>query len=160
MSEADKRRSTVVHLKRLAHGLDSSIRLPGGFRIGLDAILGVVPFLGDVIGSLLSTYIVVQAARLGATTPMLVRMMLNVGVESTIGIVPAVGDLFDMAWKANNRNVLLLEQHMPDLTSAEPARRRLGIATVCLIIAFVMLLVILLFLSIKALLYLLGILTS
>lgn len=160
MAELDQRRKSMLHLSRLAHGLDSSIRLPGGYRIGLDAIIGVVPFVGDAIGSLLSTYIVVQAARLGASTRTLARMMLNVAVEAVVGIVPAVGDVFDMAWKANNRNVALLEQHMPVAMPGEPAHRRLGLATVCLLLGFVSLLAVLFIASLSALFYLFGMLVG
>jgi len=67
-----------------------------------------VPFLGDLVGVLLSTYIVGEAARLGASRSVLARMVFNVAVEGLAGLVPVVGDVFDAAWKANQRNVRLL----------------------------------------------------
>ncbi|HJS78291.1 MAG TPA: DUF4112 domain-containing protein [Burkholderiales bacterium] len=89
-------------LERLAWLLDSSIPIPGTrFSIGLDALIGLVPFLGDLIGVLLSTYIVGEAARLGAGRSVLARMVLNVAVEGLAGLVPLAGDVFDAAWKAN-----------------------------------------------------------
>jgi uncharacterized membrane protein len=67
-----------------------------------------VPFLGDLVGVLLSTYIVGEAARLGASRSVLARMVFNVAVEGLAGLVPVAGDVFDAAWKANQRNVRLL----------------------------------------------------
>jgi hypothetical protein len=100
-------------LARLAWLLDNSIPLPGTkFRIGLDALLGLVPGLGDVAGVLLSSYIVREAARIGAPPALLARMAWNVAVEGIVGMVPFLGDVFDAAWKANQRNYALLEAHL------------------------------------------------
>ena len=100
-------------LKRLAWLLDSSIPVPGTrFTIGLDALIGLVPVLGDLVGVLLSSYIVSEAARLGVGKSILTRMTFNVVVEGLAGMVPFAGDLFDAAWKANQRNVRLLNEHL------------------------------------------------
>ena len=99
-------------LGRLAWLLDNSIPVPGTrFRVGIDAILGLMPGLGDVLGVLLSSYIVSEAARLGVPRSVLVRMSFNVAVEGFAGMVPFVGDVFDAAWKANQRNIALLESY-------------------------------------------------
>jgi hypothetical protein len=99
-------------LERLAWWLDSAIVVPGTrFRVGLDALIGLVPGIGDLIGAALSAYIVAAAARRGLPRSVLLRMALNVGLEALVGIVPIVGDLFDAAWKANQRNVALLRQY-------------------------------------------------
>ena len=116
---------TRAKLKALAWWLDNSIRLPGGFRIGVDAILGLVPFLGDALGVLLSGYIVLQAARLRAPFSVLGRMLLNIGIEGLIGIVPLAGDVFDAAWKANQRNVILLEYYLDHPAAATATSRRM-----------------------------------
>jgi hypothetical protein len=98
-----------ARLNRLAWLLDSSIRVPGtDFRIGLDALLGILPGGGDVAGVLLSSYIVLEAARMGAPGRTLFFMVMNVAVEALVGAIPLAGDLFDAAWKANQRNVSLL----------------------------------------------------
>ncbi|MBF5041822.1 DUF4112 domain-containing protein [Aggregicoccus sp. 17bor-14] len=99
-------------VQKLAYLLDSSIPLPGGASVGWDAIIGLVPGLGDGAGAVLSTFIVMQAARLGAPGSVLLRMVGNVGIEALVGAVPFLGDLFDAAFKANVRNVRLLEQHL------------------------------------------------
>ena len=99
-------------LERLAWWLDSAIVVPGTrFRVGLDALIGLVPGVGDLIGAALSAYIVAAAARRGLPSSVLLRMALNVGLEALVGVVPIVGDLFDAAWKANQRNVALLRQY-------------------------------------------------
>lgn len=131
----EEARKTQEQLKSLAWLLDSSIPLPGGFRIGVDAIIGLVPFLGDAAGVLLSGYIVSQAARLGVPRSVLVRMMLNVAVEGVVGLVPLVGDLFDAGWKANQRNVQLLTRHMDNPGgTARSSRRVVGVVLVLLIL--------------------------
>lgn len=103
----------VRRLDSLSYLLDNSIPIPGtGRRFGLDAVIGLVPGFGDAAGSLMSAYIVVQAARLGAPAPSLVRMLLNVGIEAVVGTIPFAGDLFDAWFKANARNVALLRREM------------------------------------------------
>lgn len=132
---------TREKLRALAWLLDSSIRLPGGFRIGVDALIGLVPFLGDAAGVLLSGYIVREAARLGVPRSVLLRMIGNVAIEGIVGVVPILGDVFDAAWKANQRNVLLLEQHLDDPAATSRSSRRLvalvivGLLVVMLIFA-------------------------
>jgi hypothetical protein len=106
-------------LQRLAWLMDSSIPLPGGYRIGLDGLVGLVPGIGDIAGAMVSSYIIVEAGRLGAPRSLLVRMGFNVLLETVIGAVPVLGDLFDFAYKANLRNVRLLEGYVRD-----PARAR------------------------------------
>lgn len=99
-------------LRRLAWFLDSSIPLPGTkFRIGADSLIGLIPGIGDVIGALLSSYILAEAARLNVPGTVLIRMGLNVLVDTLVGMIPILGDFFDMAWKANQRNIRLLEQY-------------------------------------------------
>lgn len=127
----------VRRLDSLAYLLDDSIPIPGtGRRVGLDAVIGLVPGVGDAAGSLLSAYIVVEAARLGAPLPVLLRMVLNVGVEALVGAVPFLGDLFDAWWKANDRNVRLLRK---SVTAPDAARR--SSAAVLLAVVVLLLLV-------------------
>jgi hypothetical protein len=112
-------------LRRFAHWLDDGVKLPGvPLRVGLDAILGVVPGLGDAAGAVLSAWIVVEAVRLGAAKGTLARMVLNVAIDALGGALPLVGDLFDAVWKENLRNVALLERHLAQPTRAGRADRR------------------------------------
>jgi Domain of unknown function (DUF4112) len=123
-------------LGRLAWLLDSSIELPGTrFRIGLDAILGLIPGLGDLLGVLASGYIVREAARLGAPPSVLTRMAFNVAIEGLVGLIPVFGDVFDAVWKANQRNYALLEEHMRSpKRAARSSRLFVGLLIVALIV--------------------------
>jgi len=110
VEEAAGTRARRTRLRRLAWLLDSSIRIPGTrFTFGLDPILGLFPVLGDLLGVIVSSYIVIEAARLGAPGSLLARMLLNVAIEGLIGALPVAGDVFDAVWKANQRNVELLD---------------------------------------------------
>jgi len=111
--DTTRREGAVRRLDSLSYVLDNSIPIPGtNRRFGLDAVIGLVPGFGDAAGALMSAYIVVQAARLGAPASSLVRMVLNVGIEAVVGAIPFAGDLFDAWFKANARNVTLLRQEM------------------------------------------------
>jgi hypothetical protein len=100
-------------LRRLAWLLDSSIPIPGtNLTIGLDALIGLVPGIGDLVGVALSSWILKEAHALGVSKAVLARMTLNVLIEGAVGAVPLLGDLFDAAFKANQRNVKLLGDWM------------------------------------------------
>ena len=108
---------------RIARVMDDSIRVPViGRRIGWDAVLGLVPGAGDVAGALISGYIVFAGWRLGVGGGGLVRMLGNIAFETLVGTVPVLGDLFDMAFKANVRNVAVLEEHLGNERGAAPAQ--------------------------------------
>lgn len=123
-------------LAALAWLLDSAIRLPGGFRIGLDALLGLLPFVGDAAGVLLSAYLVREAARLGAPPSLLARMGINIAVEGVLGMLPFVGDIFDAAWKANQRNLRLLDRHLAQPRTAARSNRLVVALVLALLLAF------------------------
>lgn len=100
-------------LRRIAWLLDDLVRVPGtSRRFGLDPVLGLIPGGGDVAGGALSAYIVIAAARLGAPSSVILRMGWNIVVDTVLGAVPLLGDLFDASWKANRRNVALLETYL------------------------------------------------
>ena len=101
------------NIRTLARMLDSAVRIPGTeILIGADSILGLVPVVGDIAGAALSGYIVLASARLGAPGATLARMLINLGVDTVIGSVPVLGDMFDVGWRANMRNVELLDRHL------------------------------------------------
>src|SRR4029453_15187252 len=111
-------------LARLAWLLDSSIPIPGTrFSIGLDALIGLVPVLGDVLGVFLSSYIVREAAALGAPRSILARMAFNVALEGLVGMIPLAGDVFDAAWKANPRKGRPLTAWLAPPRPAQPSSR-------------------------------------
>lgn len=110
--------AAMRRLRSLSHLLDNAIALPGtDIRFGLDPILGVLG--ADVLTGLVSVYIVFEGARMGLPAPTIGRMGFNIVLDTLTGLVPVLGDLFDVTWKANSRNVALLEKH---LANPEPSR--------------------------------------
>ena len=103
----------VRQLRKLSDLLDNAIRVPGtSLGVGLDPVLGLIPGGGDVLGGLISVYIVFSAAKMGLPKEILTRMASNIVFDSLVGILPVFGDLFDVAWKANSKNMDLLESHL------------------------------------------------
>ena len=101
----------LARARTLARLLDSAARVPGtNIRFGADAIIGLVPGLGDIGGAALAGYLVILAQRLGVPRAVVLRMLANVAVDTLAGSVPVIGDLFDVAYKSNLRNVALLER--------------------------------------------------
>jgi hypothetical protein len=132
-------RATAV--ERLAWWLDNAITVPGTrFRIGFDALIGLIPGLGDLVGTLFSSYIIAVAASQGLPRSALARMAINVGIEAIIGVVPIVGDVFDAVWKANQRNVRLMEQFRTAPTDARRQSRAVVAAWTVGVVAFVVVL--------------------
>jgi hypothetical protein len=112
-------------LRRLGYLLDNSIAIPGTrYRIGLEAIIGLVPGLGDLVGGGFSAWLILQAARLGAPPSLLARMGWNLLVDAAVGAIPLLGDLFDAGFKANIRNLALLERHVEGPAVSHRASRR------------------------------------
>jgi uncharacterized protein DUF4112 len=119
----DERR--LARMRRLGYLLDSSIRLPGTrFRFGIDAVIGLVPGLGDIAGGLLSMYIIWESSRLGLPRPILARMAWNVAIDVLVGEVPILGDLFDAGFKTNLRNLALLDGYLRRPAEARQSNRR------------------------------------
>ncbi len=125
-----RRDAELVNLERLAWFLDSSVALPGGFRIGADSLIGLIPGIGDAAGALVSAYIMAQGFRLGATPSVFLRMGMNVALDLIVGAIPVIGDLFDMAFRANRRNVELLAAYSTDDRRTTARSRLLLIAVV------------------------------
>lgn len=111
-------------LHRIAWILDDLVRVPGtSRRFGLDPVLGLLPGGGDIAGGALSAYIVIAAARLGAPSSVILRMGWNILVDTVLSAVPLLGDVFDATWKANRRNMALLESYMEQPDSAQRGSR-------------------------------------
>lgn len=129
--------AAVARLRALARTLDSAVPIPGTkIRFGADALLGLVPVVGDLAGAALSGYVVLSAARLGVPRAVLARMVANLGADALVGAVPLLGDFFDVGWRANTRNVALLERAL----AAPAATRRQSRLHVALVVLAVLLL--------------------
>jgi hypothetical protein len=106
----------------LSHWLDGAFRVPGtGWRFGLDALVGLVPGVGDIATTAVSFYILAAGVRYRVSKATLLRMGANLGIDYLLGAVPVLGDLFDAYWKSNQKNVELLRQRAT--VSPEEARR-------------------------------------
>lgn len=122
-ADADPRRrdEDIAALRELSRWMDGLFELPAlRLRFGLDPILGLLPGVGDLASTVIALYILQAGTRLGASRLTLARMSLNLLLDWAIGSIPILGDAFDVYWKANERNVRLLERHL----DANPAMRR------------------------------------
>ena len=129
---------SVARARELARILDSAITIPGtGIRLGLDSLIGLLPAGGDAIGAALSSIIVMTALRQGVPKPVVWRMVANIVIDTLIGTVPLIGDLFDVAWKANNKNAELLARYegAPEKTTT----RSRGFAILVVVVLLVVL---------------------
>ena len=107
------RKDDLRELEALATLMDGKFRVPGtNIRFGLDAVIGLVPGIGDGIVALPAAYILYKARKPGAPSPLIARMAVNMGVDALVGSIPLIGDLLDIGFKANQRNVSLLREHM------------------------------------------------
>jgi len=112
MPVIDTRNRELKSVELMARLMDSRFKIPGTrFRFGLDPLIGLIPGLGDFTGFLISGYMILICARNGAGGFVLARMTLNVFIDALIGAIPLIGDLFDFAYKANDRNLKLMQQH-------------------------------------------------
>ena len=124
-------------LGRLAWILDSAIPLPGGFSVGVDGLLGLIPGVGDGAAALISSYIIAEGVRAGAPKMVLARMVGNVAIESAIGVIPLAGDLFDIVFKANVRNVALMDSYASRPEKTTRSSKWFMIALVVALVAIV-----------------------
>ncbi|HEY4378755.1 MAG TPA: DUF4112 domain-containing protein [Acidobacteriaceae bacterium] len=133
------------NLDLLSHLLDDCFRIPGTtIRFGLDGIIGFIPGVGDAIAGIASCIIIVAAWMRGVSYVVLARMLANWGIEVLLGAVPVLGNLFDIAWKANRRNYTLLTSSLADPQGVK-RRSWLFFAVLCLVFAVLLVLPMLLF---------------
>lgn len=102
----------IKRLRILGQLLDTKFKGPYGIRFGLDAVVGLIPVVGDISTTGVSLYIVYTAYNLGAGPSVLLRMMVNIMIENLISVIPLFGNLFDFYWKSNMKNVELVENYL------------------------------------------------
>ncbi len=108
----------IARLENIAHSMDAKWVLPGtSIRLGWDTLIGLIPGIGDTITSMVSAYIIKEAHHVGVPFWIKFRMVINILIDWLIGIVPLVGDIFDVGFKANIRNVSLIKRHLESLKS-------------------------------------------
>ena len=154
----DPKAITLKRLRSISNLLDNAIAIPGtNYRVGIDPILGLIPGGGDTISAFLSAYIVLEAAQLGVPREALVRMVYNIILDSVLGSVPVVGDLFDASWKANVKNISLLESH---LASPIPSKKVDRVFIILLLVGLILLVMAITFLSVLVFRFLLSLFTG
>ena len=127
-----ERSPSFTAVSKFAYWLDAGIRIPGtNLRFGVDPILGLIPGVGDAAGAALAGWILVEAVRMGASRATVLRIAGNVALDAGLGAVPLLGDIFDFAWKANVRNVALLERHLTAPDRAARVDRSFNVLVLC-----------------------------
>ena len=132
----------LLRLKLLGNRLDEIITIPGTkYKIGVDPIIGIFPVIGDLLGSIISIYIIYSGSKMGVSSQVIAKMSINLGIDFTVGLIPVFGDIFDMGWKANKRNVKLIENNI-NKTKENDSFSNLIIATltILILVAFLMIL--------------------
>jgi hypothetical protein len=112
---AQDRRAAMRRLERLTGLLDTALVIPfTGFRFGADSVVGLVPGIGDFITTGLSAYIIYEAHRLGLPKPAIAKMVGNIALDGAVGAIPVLGDVFDVAFRANRRNMRVIREHLDE----------------------------------------------
>ena len=130
-------RARLDLLRRWANVLDNYFQVPGTrIRFGIDAIIGLVPGIGDLSAPIFAAFIIVSGLRMRVPPIVLARMVLNAALDATLGLVPFLGDVADVFWKANLRNLALLERHA--IPGIPPSPGDYVVVIVCLIVLVAM----------------------
>jgi hypothetical protein len=130
--------ASTTGIRRWAYLLDDMIPVPGtGMRFGLDALIGLVPGVGDMTGAALSAYTLLVAARVGAPPSVIMRVAANILIDMIVGAVPLLGDLFDAGFKANRRNVALLDRYLANPSEMHRQSRMLVAGLFAVLVAAV-----------------------
>ncbi len=126
-------------VERVSNLMDEKFKLPGtNFRFGLDPILNLIPFLGDISGFIVSAVLVSTMARHGASGKVVILMLMNIVLDATIGAIPVLGQIFDFAYKANTRNIKLLKEHYEEGKHQGSGANILGSVLVVIFIFFLL----------------------
>lgn len=115
-----KAQAAIARLERFSKLTDSSIGIPfTKFNIGLEAVIGLIPVIGDAAGLILSSYVLIEAQRLGVSKRIKTKMIINMLIDFVGGLVPFFGDIFDAFFKANTRNTRLLKNYIAKQVKVE-----------------------------------------
>lgn len=133
----------LVALRRFAHLMDAAFAVPGTrMRVGLDAIVGLIPGIGDIVGAVMSAWIIVGGVRHRVPGRVVLRMILNVVIDLLFGAVPVAGDVFDFLFEENVKNMRLLEKHRDRRRPPRSAAHMVFFAFLVIALIFVMALLI------------------
>ena len=131
----------LARLEVLSKWMDNQFRIPGtNLRFGLDGLIGLVPYLGDMAGFVASGFLMRTMVKKGASPLLMLRMLFNYILDAIVGVVPLVGDLFDFGFKANRRNVEMLKKYYADGKAKPNASRSMAFLGILFFVLFVVLL--------------------
>lgn len=138
ISDPDVPPARNAGLRTLVRVLDDAFVIPGtNMRFGLDAVLGLVPGLGDVTGGVMSGMVILAAQRAGAPRSIIARMVVNSAIDMIVGTVPLLGDLFDATWKANRKNLDLLDRYLERPVATKKASAAFVIGAIIVLLLLV-----------------------
>lgn len=143
LSQAGRHDRALDEVETLAWLLDNSIPVPGtgGRRVGADALVGLVPVVGDLLSAGVGLFVVWRGSRVGLPRVVVARMLANSAIDLAVGAIPVVGDAFDLWFKANTRNLALMRRHL-ETPDASTRRESLGLAILLGSLALVLILLI------------------
>lgn len=131
----------LARLEVLSKWMDNQFRIPGtNLRFGLDGLIGLIPYMGDMAGFVASGFLMRTMVKKGASPLLMLRMLFNYILDAIVGVVPLVGDLFDFGFKANRRNVEMLKKYYADGKAKPNATRSMAFLGILFFILFVVLL--------------------
>ena len=130
--------SPIKWVERVSYLMDESLKIPGtNFRFGLDPILNLIPFVGDISGFAVSGMLVLTMAKKGVSNKVIVLMVLNIVLDFVIGAIPIIGNIFDFTYKANSRNIKLLKEHYSENKHQGSGKNIVAIILVVLVIVLI-----------------------
>jgi hypothetical protein len=130
-SRSERFHAAERRIERVTHALDELVGIPGTpVKVGLDPIVGLIPVVGDVISGIVGTWVIAEAARFGIPRIVIARMTVNLVVDLAIGLIPFLGDLYDIAFRSNSRNLALFRRHAlePETSTRGEASFFIGVA--------------------------------
>ncbi len=134
-SLAENEQDVRGEVRKISDYLDSKYTLPFGWKIGWDGILGLIPGVGDLLTNAFSFYIIYKAAIIGCPPAVILRMGINVLIDNVIDAIPLIGNIFDFMWKANTKNVALLERYLEQPRTVTRSSRIVVALTLLLVAA-------------------------
>ncbi len=134
-SLAENEQDVRGEVRKISEYLDSKYTLPFGWKIGWDGILGLIPGVGDLLTNAFSFYIIYKAAMIGCPPAVILRMGINVLIDNVIDAIPLIGNIFDFMWKANTKNVALLERYLEQPRTVTRSSRMVVALTLLLVAA-------------------------
>jgi hypothetical protein len=121
------RARNIERIRKITQLMDEAFEVPGtNYRVGWDSIIGLVPVVGDLVTAGISAWIIHEANQQGISRWQMMRMLGNVGIDFTIGLIPGLGDLADAAFKANSKNLRILEKHLEKQERRRQKQRAAG----------------------------------